>query len=363
MSSLPVFYDATPELTLDGQDRAAYRQVMAALVEDAVDSIARCEILLENWQADQASGGGDYAFQDRSQVDFGMTVDLQLVPNQPISLFNGRVTALEAGYALAAAPTLTVLAEDRLQDLRMTRRTRTFEKMTGEDVFRQIASEHSLSPDVRASGPQHESIAQVNQSDLAFIRQLAGALGAEVWVKGRTLCVRPRAPHTPSQANGGPIELTYGVNLSAFTVRADLAHQCTELLVTGWDVSNKAAIAETAGASVISSELNGGVSGPDLLKKKFGERKAQLVHTVPMTTAQARGLARAQFAERARRFVVGTGRMNSGDPNLVVGAAVTLSHLGRLFDGDYTVVRVRHTFDRANGFQTEFDVERPAISR
>lgn len=42
MSSLPVFYDATPKLTLDGQDRAAYRQVMAALVEDAVDSIARC---------------------------------------------------------------------------------------------------------------------------------------------------------------------------------------------------------------------------------------------------------------------------------------------------------------------------------
>ena len=37
--------------------------------------------------------------------------------------------------------------------------------------------------------------------------------------------------------NAGTINLTYGAALMSFEVRADLAHQCTEMGVSGWDVA------------------------------------------------------------------------------------------------------------------------------
>jgi hypothetical protein len=32
-----------------------------------------------------------------------------------------------------------------------------------------------------------------------------------------------------------------------------------------------------------------------------------------------------------------------------------------MFNGEYTAVAVRHTFDNQSGFRTQFDVQRPAI--
>ena len=44
-----------------------------------------------------------------------------------------------------------------------------------------------------------------------------------------------------------------------------------------------------------------------------------------------------------------------------VGSRVSLSGLGGIFDGTYYVSRVRHVYDVAEGYRTEFDVERPGI--
>ena len=66
-----------------------------------------------------------------------------------IAAFRGeveRALALCADYPDGGPPTITVLAEDRLQDLRMTRRSRSFEKATLADVARRIAGEHGLEP-------------------------------------------------------------------------------------------------------------------------------------------------------------------------------------------------------------------------
>src|SRR5260370_28473293 len=52
--------------------------------------------------------------------------------------------SIEAEYPQGGGAQVLVLAEDLLQDLRMTRRTRSFEDMSDEDVIRQIAQEHSL---------------------------------------------------------------------------------------------------------------------------------------------------------------------------------------------------------------------------
>ena len=72
-------------------------------------------------------------------------------------------------------------------DLRMTRRSRHFEQMSDADVIRQIAQDHGLSAEVDVPGSAHTVLAQVNQSDLAFLRERARAAGVELWVEDTRL--------------------------------------------------------------------------------------------------------------------------------------------------------------------------------
>jgi uncharacterized protein involved in type VI secretion and phage assembly len=171
-----------PTVKVDGQDAAELTQGLLTMrVHEHVDGLYSAELQFGNWGL--ADGATGFVFFDRRRLDFGN--DLEVTVSDK-SLFKGRITALEAGFPEGSPPVLTALAEDRLQDLRMTRRTRTFADMSDADVIGQIASDHGLSPSVNASGPTHKVLAQVAQSDLAFVRARARALGVEVWVDDTT---------------------------------------------------------------------------------------------------------------------------------------------------------------------------------
>lgn len=359
MTETPSVYISRPEIRVDGQANAALaRDVIAVTVEESTDGLYHAEMLFNNFGVG-TGGDYDYLYFGRDLLDFGKQIEVRLGPGTPPeAVFKGRITALEAEYPEGGSSRLIVLMEDRLQDLRMTRRTRSFEDLSDGDVIEQIAGEHGLTPDVSLSGPSHKSLAQVNQSDLAFIRERARACGGEVWMSAdTTLSVKPR-----SQRGQPSLPLEYGNNLRAFRVRADLANQCTEFVISGWDVSAKDTIQERAGPSLIGSELDGATGGSAILEQKFSTRVASSVHQVPLTASEARGIAEARYRERARRFVTGSGQCD-GNARMQVGVQVDVSGLGPMFDGKYLVIRVRHNYTLAQGFQTEFDVERPGIGR
>ncbi len=354
----PSAYVSAPDVLLLGRrDPDLSSNIVAILVEENIDGLFRCEIVLNNFGF-RPNGKMDYLFFDRDKLDFGKEIGIRLGPGTPpTQLFSGRITALEAEYPPGGGSRIVVLAEDRLQDLRMTRRTRSFEDMTDSEIIQQIANEHGLTPDVNSTSPKHKCITQVNQSDLAFVRERARAVSAEVWVNESKLHVKPRTAQTDAA-----VDLAYGASLFAFQVRADLAHQCTDLTVSGWDVASKDTITETATPSLVSGELGSGQDGGSILQKAFGKRKASIVHTVPLTSQEARAIAEARYRERARRFVTGSAEAE-GDPKIRVGATVQLSELGAMFSGKYYVTRAMHLFDVANGYRTEFDVESPRIGR
>lgn len=264
---------------------------------------------------------------------------------------------LEATFPEGQAPELSVLAEDRFQDLRMTRRTRTFSDVSDSDVINQVANDHGLSPSVDVSGPTYKVLAQVNQSDLAFVRERARAIDAEVWMDDSTLNAK-----THSGRNNGTQSMTYGNQLRSFRVLADLALQRTSVACNGWDVSSKQALQFEATDSVISSELNGDTSGVSILQTAFGARKEALVHTVPLNSQEAQHEAETFFKLSARRFVVGHGVAET-KASLRVGSYVDLQGLGKLFNGKYYVSEAKHLFDSARGLRTEFRAERAGIGR
>ncbi len=348
---------ARPTFTVDGEVRDDLtRDLLAMRVSETTDGLYNCEVTFSNWGPIGPETVGFHHF-DRETFDFGMplTVDV-LAGDGRQTVFEGRVTGVESQVPETQSPSLVVLAEDRLQDLRMTRRTRTFEDVSDEDVARQIAREHNLETDFDVDGPTHAVLAQVNQSDLAFLRDRGRAVDAEVWVEGETLRMQER-----TRRDAGDLTLTHGDGLRSVQVRADLAHQQTHFTVSGWDVQAKASIKETADQSALQGALNNGRSGAAVLKEALGERTQQMVHTTPRTTEEARAVAEASFRQHARRFVEARGRAK-GDGRLRVGAKVKLVGVGGPFDGGrYTLTAVRHLFDPEEGYRTRFTAQRPYL--
>jgi phage protein D len=339
-------------------ERQAAPDLAAALyemrIEERSDGLAQCELAFGAWGL--RNGVHDYTLYTRDRLEFGKRIEVKLHDDR---LFAGRIMAIEGRFPEAGAgeAEIVIYAEDRLQDLRMNRRTRCFTQVSDADVARRIAGDHGLQAQVDLPGPTYAVLAQVNQSDLAFLRERARAVGGEVWIVDDTLYVAAR----PARAGGNTLALDYGSTLRGFEARADLALQRTKLSVSGWSLSGKQAVCEDATASVLSAELDGGDGGAALLARVIGDRADTVAHLNPADANEARALAESWLRQIGRRFVVGRGVANP-DARIKPGVRVELSGLGPVFNGKYTVTEVCHRFD-AQGARSEFTVERPTVGR
>ena len=357
IGSAPALFAAQPAIIVDGEEQTELSgDLISLVVEEQTAGLYRCEATFSNWGS--RTGGADFVYFARDLLDFGTPFAVRAGGGaSEAEIFSGRIMALEAHYPMHTPAELVVLAEDRFQDLRMTRRTRTFEQVSDRDAIEQIARNHNLQTEIDADGPTHPVLAQLNQSDLAFIRERARAIDAEVWLEGKTLHAQARG-----RREAESITLTYRQGLLELSMLADLAEQRTEVTISGWDVTAKEAIEAAATESAISQELNGHISGVSLLASAMGQRKDHVVHHAPFTSAEARHLADAHFRVAARRFVTGRG-VCSGDGRLRVGGRINFRGVGPLLEGEYYVTAVRHVFDGLNGYRTHFSVERPGIGK
>jgi phage protein D len=341
---------ARPTLEIDGRRVEKLEAALLTMeLADSVEGMARGELVFGNW------GGGDTpGFQhfDRKTVEFGKSLRIKLADER---LFEGRISAITADYPDGGPPTIGLLAEDRLQDLRMTRRTRTFERSSLADVVRKVASDHGLSPRIDLQAATQPCIAQVNQSDLALLHDLARREDAIIWADGTAL-------HAARLRPADRVELRWAGSLREFHVEADLASQRTAIVAAGWNVASKKAATARATDAAVTSETRTTDGGARILQSTLGERVDTIAHALPRDDAEARALAEAGFRHMARRFIVGEGVAET-KASLRIGATLALSGLGKLFDGDYRAIAVTHRFDQANGIRTEFRCERAGLGR
>lgn len=297
-------------------------------------------------------------YLDGKIVDFGKRLEVALGQGASARIvFAGAISAIEALFAEGDEPHVVIYAEDRLMDLRMTRRMKTWEDMSDAGIAAAIAALHGLAADATAPGPTYEVVQQWNQSDLAFLRERARLIQAELWLDDDVLKFKSR-----SERGGTAIRLVQGPDLIDVQLRADLAHQRTRVEASGYDADARAAIAQAAGADAIAGEIAGGRSGPAVLQQAFGERASYRVRASPLAADEASAWARAEMLRRSRGFVTVIGTTD-GTPDMVVGSTLTLVAVGAPFDGDgYYVVRVCHTYDLTHGHRTHFEAQRASLN-
>lgn len=351
----------TPVFSVAGEVRGELaRDVLRVDVEEDTAGLKTLRALFRGLPPGGADAKQRYAYLDGSLLDFGKTLDLSLGPSGDArTVFKGVISGIEASFAAGTEPGVTVFAEDALMKLRLTRRMKTYEQLSDAGIAEAIAKEHSLKPGADADGPTYDVVQQWNQSDLAFLRERALRIQAEVWVQDDTLHFKSRA-----RRSGTEIALVQGGQLIAATLRADLAHQRTKVKVSGYDAKERDAIDEEADESAVQAEVSGGRTGPAVLARALGERVSHLVRSVPLQDAEARDWAQAEMRRRARAFVTVSG-VTRGTPDMVVGSRLSLERVGPSFSGGgYYVTRVHHSYDRTpgHGLRTHFEAERPTVN-
>lgn len=354
----PHYSSPEPVFTVDGTVRGELARDLVRLeVEESTDGLKTFRARLGAFNPESPAQQETLLYLDGAIVDFGNRLKLAIgSESNARTVFEGRISAIEASFEETREPEVILFAEDRLMDLRMTRRMKTWKEMSDANIAKAIAGEHGLAPAVMATGPTYDVVQQWNMSDLAFLRERARLVQAEVWCDGDTLGFQTRSNRT-----GTALTLVRGNQLILAQIRADLAHQRTSIHVSGYDAQAREVIDETADNSAIQSEVPAGRTGPEILKSAFGERVSHRVREAPLSTREATDWATAEMRRRARGFVQVTG-MTDGTSDMIVGSIITLERVGRPFDGGgYYVTRVRHTFDRNSGFRTHFEAERPAV--
>lgn len=298
-------------------------------------------------------------YLDGAVLDLGKEIEVSIGPSDGARIiFKGKLSALEARFDEGREPQVVALGEDALMKLRMTRRSKTYKQQGDADIAQAIAGEHGLSADVDADGPTYDVVQQWNQSDLAFLRERASLIQAEVWIDDEKLCFKSRGKRA-----GTELSLVQGNELLNVQIRADLAHQRTKVRVSGYDASARDVIDEEATGDAIKAEVTSGRTGPEILEQALGERVSLRARQAPLTSDEARQWAKAEMLRRARGFVHASGTTR-GSPDMVVGSLLSLDRVGAPFSGGgYYVTRVCHTYDHENGHRTAFEAERATLSQ
>ncbi|MCJ8500106.1 phage late control D family protein [Desulfatitalea alkaliphila] len=346
-------YIARPIIEVDGQaDDMVQRLLISMQLSESDQGMAALELRFFN-SATVQGRGNDLAFEytDNALLSLGKPIRVWAGDNRdPVKIFQGTITALEMHMSGSGEPELTVLAEDALQQARLTRRTRLHAAGSLDALLRSVAADLGLSMDISGMHQTVDAQLQLNESDLAFLRRLIDRHDGDLWLVDDVLCVAPR-----SELRRNAVTLEMNSQLQRIRIMADLAHQVSRVTFAGWDVAAGEAI-NAASNGAVDYGPGQGRTGAQFLNEAFGERSEHLSHVAARDDIEAQALVNAGFSQRARKFVCAEG-VAEGNPAIRVGTHLTLLGVGPRFENTYYVTRVRHHYDLENGYRTTFQAE------
>jgi phage protein D len=343
-----------PQLEIDGQRDGMVDELLLAMdMREREGGLSTVQLRLSNI-ASAADGGAGFAFEDERALRLGSTITVAAGDSsEPQEVFRGVITGLEAEFPESSPPELLVLAEDRLQQARMSRRTRAYRDMSVADIATEVAENLGLQARVSALDSARGTWVQLNESDLAFLRRLLQGRDADLHVVEDRLEVAPI-----SEMQRQVIEMELFRDLRSVSFIADLAHQATSVTSAGWNpLSGRPVNARSEGQNFGPGR---GRRGAAVLADSIGDRVEHVGHVAVTTEAEAQALADTVFDQRARSFVSARGSA-AGHPGIRVGAHLQLRGVSARFENTYYVVSTHHRYDVNEGYLTDFVAESSAL--
>jgi phage protein D/phage baseplate assembly protein gpV len=265
-------------------------------------------------------------------------------------LCSGRIATVEAELADDAQPTVTVRGYDDSHKLHRNKRTKAYNQVKDSDLASQVASGAGLQAEADQTSGIHDYILQTNESDYEFLKRRAEAIGYEFFVEGAKVYFK-----APGSFRRAVVGVEWGVDLKRFAPRLRTVEQVSQVEVRGWDPKQKREIIGRATSPQATAQIGESRKGGDIAKQVWGESKAVVVDKPVATQAEADTLAKAALNRLSGSFIEAEG-MCFGKAGLQPGCQVDVKGLGTRFSGKYRVTAALHTYDKTEGYRTQFTV-------
>lgn len=357
---------------------------------DGRNAADRVEVVLTNpdlyWLRKHIRGMGFAAFPTRLptpvetvsttpagvlDVDNSLSLAMGYTDSGVSHLFSGEITGINASFPNSGAPTVTIVAHDKLHRLSSGKTQRGFGLLPDFVIAAVLSAENRILPliDPAVVGAS-TAIAVVkaifsgsgrkqNASDLEFLAEIAKTYDAEFWVEDDVLYLsRFLKEYTPSAT------LTWGRTLMDFSPRLTTVGQVAGVSMTFtlreiplsfavgvfWDFDR-----EFLGVSVLPSvaakktKVFSGASF-SVMDKPISSPADLTSNILEIVT---------ELRRRLNKRLTGTGSC-VGDPTIRAGELIRLEGMGPDFSGDYRISTATHTLN-ASGYRTTFDAYKELI--
>lgn len=322
----------------------------------------------------------------------GMDVEVELGWADDHSLvFRGRIHQVDATFPAEGVPTVALRAHDNAMKMGLRRRNRPWTDTTLSGIVRRLADDHGFARrDVRLAGDPEfngNGVRQQDETDLAFLRRLADAYGAETYVSARDagdelvfLAQREIMTSEPE------VTLYHGrcgaaERLLSFEARADVTEIQLPRVFAGVDYARGEPLDPVTAPIDEVGELEDPFFDENMtaFAEREPERAARLrellgaataaheqlvtdLGTVERVTVEAFTTAEDLRTRRENQFSTSINGMRAsgatnGNKALHAQASVGVEDVGGRFSGVWFLTQVHHVLD-SGGYRTDFECRR-----
>lgn len=266
-------------------------------------------------------------------------------------IFGGLITSIEPYFDREGRANLLIQGYDRSFLLHRGKYNKTFLDQTDKSIMEQMLKGTKLSLDYDAPDIQHPFIMQVDQTRMEWILMRAEQLGAQVFVRDKTLHFWKASKMDTSSKP----KLVWTDNLLSFRARVSAVHQPSSVRSVSWDLVKSQEI--VANKSVPSSRHNPIAKTKN--KYSYSDDPEVQIFDIPFESKSAGdALSEGLLWESQNQLVMSEG-VAVGNAQIVVGGMVEIAMRKDArsdYSGDYQVSSVRHVFRRSGRWETQFTI-------
>jgi phage protein D len=359
------YYAPNFKVTVENQemDPETRGDVLDIKVMMDLEQLTRFELTINNWD----DKNFEFKYVDNKLFDPGNRVQIQLgYADKLVSMVTGIITTLTPRFPESGPPTLVVAGLDGMFLLRDRKPVgsdrRQWSDLADWEIVREIATRNKLNYDPTTTDAiKQPLVVQRNLDDAQFVMERARRIDFDCFVstdaKSGKSTLHFRKPTDAREKKAGQFySFEWGTNLINFTPTLTTSRQVSTVLVRGWNPKTKEPIEGKASKDDLPNTPKGGLSGPEIVLRKLGDKHDVVVDFPVRSKEEANALAKSLLLERAYDYVTGSGQC-IGLPELRPGDNVELTGLGDRFSGTYYIKKADHTFGD-NGYRTQFEVRK-----
>lgn len=343
---------------LAAEDRSHMQLISVDLRRQAPASV---EIQLNNH-------AGEY--DGRAELGAGapVTVELGYTTQGLTKVFEGEVVGTQVRAKQNGPRSFVIRAFDYAHRLTRGRKTRTFLDQKFSDVVTTVARDGGLNADCEDTKFLREYMVQHNQTNLDYLRGIAGWLDYDLHIRHLEDPKKLRF-HSPELEQEPALKVVYEkpnipageMHLRRFDGRQSLSRVVSSVVVRGWNPAEKREIIGRADQGDLLGQMSGSGNALGLVQDKWGDTERQLVDFKVFSQEEADSIAKGKINEYARTFL-SVDMEVQGSPVLYPGCIVEALRVGPKYDGPYFVSSVVHRFvsrvGQGHGFGTRFVADR-----